>query len=123
MLRSILIATLCAILMIGCEAVTRLAPEDAKFTLVWVETEVKAGRLQPDDAMLARQCPTAVMELTKLRTELKERLDFDDGFKGLIYHATVERYGKGLRSEARRRAQQLIASCAALIPLEKLGLF
>ena len=97
-----------------------LAVKDAKTTLAWVEREEKAGRLAPVDVDLAKRCPEAVVALDALRQRMSEGTARVEGFRGVIYYGTLNRYGKGVQAEASRYLKQLAQDCMPLIPAEKL---
>jgi hypothetical protein len=101
-----------------------LAVKDAQTTLAWVEREEKAGRLLPVVADAAKKCPEAVIALDALRTRMSEGAAGVEGFRGLIYYGTLNRYGQGVQAEAGRHLEQLAQDCLPLIPAEKLmGVF
>ena len=106
-----------------------LAVKDARTTLSWVNREVESGRLASIDAEAAKQCPLSVIALDELRSrmaagarqnEIEDRATAEEGFKGLIYYGTLNRYGKGVQDEASRYLSDLASSCLLLIPAEKL---
>ena len=97
-----------------------LAVKDAKTTLAWVERETEAGRIAPIDAEAAKKCPLSVIALDELRNRMAAGATTDEGFKGLIYYGTLNRYGKGVQAEASKYLEQLASSCLPLIPAEKL---
>jgi len=97
-----------------------LAVKDAQTTLAWVEREEQAGRLSPVDVDLAKRCPEAVVALDALRARMSEGTAGVEGFKGLIYYGTKNRYGQGVQAEASRYLKQLAQDCLPLIPAEKL---
>ena len=97
-----------------------LAVKDARTTLSWVDREVEAGRIAPVDAEAAKQCPLSVIALDELRNRMAAGATTDEGFKGLIYYGTLNRYGKGVQAEASRYLSDLASSCLPLIPAEKL---
>lgn len=101
-----------------------LAVKDAKTTLLWVEREVEAGRLLPIVAEAAKKCPEAVIALDALRTRMSEGASNVEGFRGLIYYGTLNRYGQGVQAEAGTYLKQVAQDCLPLIPAEKLmGVF
>lgn len=93
-----------------------LAVEDAKTTLAWVEAQVVAGGISAQDAELARSCPNAVLEIATVRDKLLNPPDIP-GFKGLIYDATVARFGtpSGI-AQAKAAAVKVLAACMELAP-------
>lgn len=93
-----------------------LATEDAKTTLAWVDAQVAAGGLSPTDAGLAKACPTAVLEVAAIRDKLLNPPDVA-GFKGLIYNATVARFGTPSgAAQAKAAAVKVLAACMDLAP-------
>ena len=97
-----------------------LAVKDARTTLSWVNREVESGRLASIDAEAAKQCPLSVIALDELRSRMAAGSTTEEGFKGLIYYGTLNRYGKGVQAEAGRYLSDLASSCLPLIPAEKL---
>ena len=97
-----------------------LAVKDARTTLSWVDREVEAGRLAEGIAVIARRCPLSVIALDELRNRMAAGATAEEGFKGLIYYGTLNRYGKGVQAEASRYLSDLASSCLPLIPAEKL---
>ncbi len=97
-----------------------LAVKDAKTTLQWVERELQGGRLSPVDAEAAKRCPLSVIALDELRSRMAAGASTEEGFKGLIYYGTKNRYGSGVQAEAGRHLADLAAACLPLIPAEKL---
>ena len=97
-----------------------LAVKDARTTLSWVNREVESGRLASIDAEAAKQCPLSVIALDELRSRMAAGATTEEGFKGLIYYGTLNRYGKGVQDEASRYLSDLASSCLPLIPAEKL---
>lgn len=97
-----------------------LAVKDAKTTLQWVESELQAGRLAPTDAEAAKRCPLSVLALDELRSRMAAGASTEEGFKGLIYYGTKNRYGSGVQNEASQYLSELASSCLPLIPAEKL---
>ena len=101
-----------------------LAVKDAKTTLAWVDREVAAERILPVQAEAAKRCPEAVIALDALRARMSEGTAGVEGFRGLIYYGTLNRYGQGVQAEAGRHLKDLAQSCLPLIPAEKLmGVF
>ncbi len=112
------------VVSVVAKPVLGLAVKDAHTTLAWVEREEKAGRLSPVDAEAAKRCPEAVIALDALRARMSEGTAGVEGFRGLIYYGTLNRYGQGVQAEASRHLEQLARSCLPLIPAEKLmGVF
>jgi len=99
-----------------------LAVKDAATTLAWVEREAASGRLSTSDAELAKQCPEAVLALDTLRAQLEAGAEDPEGFKGLIYYGTLERFSQGPQAEISLRLEQLASTCIRLIPADKLPL-
>ena len=97
-----------------------LAVKDAQTTLAWVDREEKAGRLSPVDVELAKKCPESVVALDALRTRMAKGTVTAEGFRGLIYYGTLNRYGQGVQAEASRHLKDLAQACLPLIPAEKL---
>lgn len=97
-----------------------LAVKDARTTLSWVDREVEAGRLASTDAEAAKQCPLSVIALDELRSRMAAGATTEEGFKGLIYYGTLNRYGGGVQAEASRYLSDLAKACLPLIPAEKL---
>ena len=97
-----------------------LAVKDAKTTLAMIEREEKAGRWPPVDVELAKKCPQAVIALDALRTRMSEGDSKVDGFRGLIYYGTLNRFGQGVQAEAGRYLEDVAQACLPLIPAEKL---
>ena len=97
-----------------------LAVKDAKTTLSWVDREVEAGRLSSTDAKAAKQCPLSVIALDELRNRMVAGATTEEGFKGLIYYGTLNRYSQGVQAEASRHLSNLASACLPLIPAEKL---
>lgn len=97
-----------------------LAVKDAKTTLAWIEREMEAKRLSPADVEAAKRCPEAVIVLDALRARMTEGTAKVEGFRGLIYYGTQNRYGQGVQAEASRHLKQLAQDCLPLIPAEKL---
>lgn len=101
-----------------------LAVKDAKTTEAWIDIEVAAGRLSAVDAEAAKRCPRSVIALDALRSRMSEGAGKVDGFRGLIYYGTLNRYGQGVQAEASRHLKDLAQACLPLIPAEKLmGVF
>lgn len=99
------------------KAVFGLAVEDAKTTLAWVEAQVKAGALGADDAKLAKACPQAVLDLSALREKLINPPSVPTGFKGVIYNATLVKFGsRSMIPAAKQAALAVIAGCSDLAP-------
>lgn len=96
-----------------------LAVKDAKTTLMWVDAQEKSGTLAPVSVAAAKQCPNAVLALDELRTRMGKESK-PDGFKGLIYYGTVNRFGPSAQDEASRHLQQLARECLPLVPFEDL---
>ena len=97
-----------------------LAVKDAKTTLAMIEREEKAGRWPPVDVELAKKCPQAVIALDALRTRMSEGTAAVDGFRGVIFYGTLNRYGRGVQAEAGRYLQDVATACLPLIPAGKL---
>ncbi len=98
-----------------------LAVKDAQTTLAWVEREVEAGRMPPEIAGLAKRCPESVIAIDDLRKRLAEGTEKVDGFRGLIYYGTLNRYSRdGVQGEASANFKQFADACMPLIPAEKL---
>ena len=97
-----------------------LAVKDAKTTLAWIDREVKADRMLPIVGEDAKKCPLSVIALDELRNRMAAGATAEEGFKGLIYYGTLNRYGKGVQTEASRHLSNLASSCLPLIPAEKL---
>ncbi len=97
-----------------------LAVRDSKTTLEWIDIQVAAGLLSSVDAEAARRCPDAVIALDALRTRITKEKTEVDGFKGLIYFGTKNRFGQSVQSEASQHMKQLAQSCFPLIRAEKL---
>ncbi len=97
-----------------------LVVRDAKTTDAWIDSEMAAGRLSAADAEAARRCPEAVIALDALRKRMAEGKTEVDGFKGLIYFGTKNRFGQSVQSEASQHMKQLATACLPLIPAEKL---
>ena len=97
-----------------------LAVKDAQTTLAWVDREEKAGRLGVAGVGLAKRCPEAVIALNALRERMEKGTAGVEGFRGLIYYGTLNRYGQGVQAEAGRYLSQLAQDCLPLIPAEKL---
>lgn len=132
-LQTFLCALLLGLLLVGCETVSDnvvakatggvvldLAVKDAETTLLWVQSEEDAGRLVPADAILARQCPNAVIALDALRAAVTASLDNSDGFKGLIYFGTLKKFSMGTQNDLVAKLQEVVTACAGLIPLDRL---
>ena len=99
------------------KAVFGLAVEDAKTTLAWVEAQVKAGALGADDAKLAKACPQAVLDMSALREKLVNPPSVPTGFKGVIYNATLVKFGsRSIIPAAKQAALAIIAGCSDLAP-------
>ena len=112
------------VVSVVAKPVLGLAVKDAKTTLAWVDREVKAERILPVQAEAAKRCPEAVIALDALRARMSEGTAGVEGFRGLIYYGTLNRYGQGVQAEASRHLEQLARSCLPLIPAEKLmGVF
>jgi len=116
----------CAGNIVGAVAkpVLGLAVKDAQTTKRWIQDELAAGRLSLADATLARGCPDAVLALDALRAQFEGIADTTgaEGFKGLIYLGTLNRYGQSSKEQATLLLQDLIASCAPLVPADRLVL-
>lgn len=97
-----------------------LAVKDAETTLAWVDRELEAGRLPAVDEEFARRCPEAVLALDALRARLEGAEEDVEGFKGLIYFGTLNRFGRSPQEEAATHFQRLAGACFPLIPAEKL---
>lgn len=98
-----------------------LAVKDARTTMAWVEREAAAGRLSEANVALATQCPSAVLALDALREQLAgENVEELEGFKGLIYFGTLERFGQSPQEDVALGIEELAGSCIRLIPAEKL---
>lgn len=111
---------------IAAKPVFAFAVEDATTTNLWIDREVKSGRLSATEELIARACPNAVLELDALRTRLAgaEGPLAIKGKKGLIYLGTVARFTKSIKTQAVTFTQHLIGACAPLVPAEKLlGMF
>lgn len=131
---SLMISLTFALMLMGCtpigvvekavsvvaKPILSLGVKDALTTLAWVEGEVKAGRLSSVDADLAKRCPEVVIALEALRTRMNEETAEVEGFKGLIYYGTKNRFGQGVQAEASRHLKQFAEACLPLIPAEKL---
>ncbi|KKK77932.1 hypothetical protein LCGC14_2848650 [marine sediment metagenome] len=112
------------VVSVVAKPVLGLAVKDAKTTLAWVDREVKAERILPVQAEAAKRCPEADIALDALRARMSEGTAGVEGFRGLIYYGTLNRYGQGVQAEASRHLEQLARSCLPLIPAEKLmGVF
>lgn len=99
------------------QGVFGLATEDAKTTLTWVDAQVAAGGLSPTDAALAKACPTAVLEVAALREKMLNPPPAPVGFKGILFNATVLRFGsRNAAPEVKRAALAVFAACADLAP-------
>lgn len=97
-----------------------LAVKDAETTMAWVDRELEAGRLPAADEEFARQCPEAVLALDTLRARLESAKEDVEGFKGLIYFGTLNRFGRSPQEEATTHFQRLVGACFLFIPAEKL---
>ncbi len=97
-----------------------LAVKDAGTTLKWIETELAAGRLNAVEAAEAEKCPLSVIAIDELRNRMAEGATTEEGFKGLIYYGTKNRFGQGVQDEASKHLTALAKSCLPLIPAEKL---
>ena len=132
MWKPIILLTFLALFLGGCSTVTSkvisvvarpvlgLAVEDAQTTLAWVEQAAATGNLAEMEADLARRCPQAVLALDALRRELEATNEEGEGFKGLIYYGTRNRFSQGPSDRAMIYLQNLASSCVPLIPAEKL---
>ena len=101
--------------------VSYLVAADATTTNKWIDREVAAGRLTAAEESLARQCPSAVLAMAKLRDRAAgEGEDDIKGFKGLIYHGVRGLFAKSLQEEATLHVRDIMDSCGRLIPAEKL---
>ena len=108
------------VISVVARPVLGLAVEDAQTTLAWVEQAAAAGNLEEMEADLARRCPQAVLALDALRRELEATNEEGEGFKGLIYYGTRNRFSQGSQARAMLYLQNLASSCVPLIPAEKL---
>ena len=108
------------VVSVVAKPVLGLAVKDAQTTLAWVDREVEAGRLAPVDVDSARRCPESVIALDALRTRMADGTSKVDGFRGLIFWGTLNRYGAGVQAEASRHLKDLAQACLPLIPAEKL---
>jgi len=99
-----------------------LAVKDARTTLAWIDREEAAGRLSSKTAVRARKCPESVIALDALRAQLAEEGEekVEDAFHGLIYYGTLNRFSKGVESEAAAYLEAFAMNCMPLIPAEKL---
>ena len=97
-----------------------LAVKDAQTTLTWVDREVESGGLSPWAAEAAKRCPEAVIALDMLRTRMSESADKVDGFRGLIYYGTRNKFGQSVQVEAGEYLKQVAQECLPLVPAEKL---
>jgi len=114
------VQTIGTVASVVAKPVLGLAVKDARTTLSWVERELQAGRLAPVDAEAAKKCPLSVIALDELRTRMAAGASREEGFRGLIYFGTLNRFGKGPQAEASRHLSNLAAACLPLIPAEKL---
>ena len=100
--------------------VFNLVDRDAESANAWIEAEVTAGRLSEADAVLAKQCPDAVLALSAIRKELVAGSEDVERFKGVIYHAVKTRFGQSVQVDIARHIQTIAGRCAELIPVDKL---
>jgi hypothetical protein len=136
---------LCALVLSGCASLDRIgsggdlgddlkkklvAPivkpilgfteRDAQATLRWVEKKVNLGRLSSADAILARRCPNAVLEVVEMGKILDAPPDTEDG-GGLILLGTMSKFGgQTLELEVRATLIAVISTCGELVPVNRL---
>ena len=108
------------VISVAAKPIFGLAVKDAQTTMTWVEREAEAGRLSDMDADLARQCPEAVLALNELRTQIEEEAKDPEGFKGLIYLGTINRFSQGMQFDLAFYFQQMASSCIQLIPSDRI---
>ncbi len=101
------------------DPILNLAGEDAAATLVWIDEQVLAGNITPEQEVLAKLCPQSVLELNALRVGM-EASGEPDGFRGLIYFGTLKKYGGGGRDVVIRSVTAVAANCLPLVPYERL---
>lgn len=119
LLATLFLSSGCATVAKITEPVMGLAVEDAKATLVWIDEQVAAGNLSPEQAEMAKACPEAVIALNVLREGMAEG-ETPDGFKGLIYFGTIKKYGGTERDALVRHITDIAATCSPLLPHTKL---
>ena len=97
-----------------------LAIDDAGTTLEWIKNEVASGRLTAEQAEEAKRCPLSVIAIGELRDRMAAGATTEEGFKGLIYYGTKNRFGQGVQAEASTHLSALAKACFPLIPAENL---
>jgi len=121
-----------AFFLSGCAAVAEkavgavaiFAEADATTTNLWIDREFAEGRLTMAEVAIARQCPNAVLAMGKLRAQAAGDGEDDiEGKKGLIYLGVRRMFAKSLKDQAVLQAKNIMASCAQLLPVEKLVRF
>lgn len=119
---TILTAILTVIFLSGCGTIVRktvdpilgLATKDAATALQWVEANKEYLEAQ-GVYELAKACPETVISLQAAKqATLGENIE---GFKGLIYHGLIAKYGK---DRLENHAVAMVDACRTLIPWEEI---
>ncbi len=97
-----------------------LGAKDAETTLTWIDLQEMAGTISPEDAVIAKQCPDAVIALNNLRESLKPLPDASESFRGVIYYGTRSRFGQGPEDLVKQHLTDVVNSCVHLVPSEKI---
>ncbi len=117
---------LISLAMVGCIGldgpgpILNLGVKDAQTTLMWVEHQEAANTLSPEDAVIAKQCPNAIIALDTLRESLKPLPDEAEGFRGVIYYGTLSRFKQGPEDLIRDHLTDVVNKCTHLIPSDKI---
>jgi hypothetical protein len=110
----------CTVVGTVAEPVLGLGVKDANTTLAWVDQQVTAGRMTVEDAVIAKQCPNAVIALDTLKESLKPLPEASEGFRGVIYYGTLSRFGQGPDDLIKDHLKEIVNTCTHLVPSEKI---
>lgn len=89
------------------------AKGDAETTIKWIDQMVADGKLSDEAAAEAKGCPMAVIDLMEKRNVLENPKKIE-GRKGLIYLATVRKYGGTATANIREALLRMVTLCSAL---------